>query len=137
MTTLREEEQGGPRARARVTPARRGEDGETTPARKGNPRSPFADGDQWRDRARRVAQCSPWRDRPASLAEIEAHTRAGGWVPGDWPWWVELPGWIYGYGIALPVHAVSYAVLWVIQRPGRLLVVCFVAALLWVAFQVG
>lgn len=97
----------------------------------------MTDGEQWRARARRIQQVSPWRDRPASLAEIEAHTRAGGWVPGDHPFWVELPGWVYGYCFALPLSAASYALLWVLQRPSRLLITLFIATLLWLSLTYG
>lgn len=98
---------------------------------------PLPSQEQLRDRAQRLAQVSPWRDRPASLAESWEHTRAGGWIPGDWPWWVELPGYVYGV-VNLAVRAPLYGLLWLIDRPiGRLFPFLITAFLLWGAWTWG
>ncbi len=83
---------------------------------------------------RRLASCSPYADRPASIRDVVDYTRAGGWVPGEHPLWVEAPGYLYGALVAVPVTVALYAVAWVLQRPSRLILACFVAWLLAVAW---
>lgn len=79
---------------------------------------------------RRLRDCSPYADRPASVRDVVDYTRAGGWVPGDHPLWVELPGYVYGWLVAVPVTVTLYAVAWVLQRPSRLALACFTTVLL-------
>lgn len=79
----------------------------------------------------RLMECSPYSGRPASIREVVEYTRAGGWVPGENPWWVEAPGYVYGWLVAVPVTVALYAVSWVLQRPTRLLMAVFIAGLLW------
>lgn len=97
----------------------------------------LADRKRWAAWASRLRECSPWTDRPRSLAEIERYTRAGGWVPGDHPKWVEAPGYAYGYVIALPLSALGYAGLWVLQRPSRVFVSLVVFFCIWLAVTFG
>ena len=81
---------------------------------------------------RRAKDCSPYADRPASIRDVVDYTRAGGWVPGEHPWWVEAPGYVYGALIAVPATVGLYVVAWVLQRPSRLVLTCFVGwLLLW------
>lgn len=68
--------------------------------------------------------------RPSSIAALLAYTRAGGWVPGERPDWVEWPGKAYGYVVAVPVTAALYAVAAVVARPSRLLLAGVVLGLL-------
>lgn len=84
--------------------------------------------------ARRLAGCSPYADRPASIRDVVDYTRQGGWVPGEHPWWVEAPGYAYGALVAIPVTVALYAIAWVLQRPSRLILACLVALLLAVAW---
>jgi hypothetical protein len=81
----------------------------------------------------RLSECSPYSGRPASIRDVVSYTRAGGWVPGEHEWYWELPGYLYGYLIAIPVTVGLYGVSWVLQRPGRLAVVALVIGLLWLA----
>ena len=83
---------------------------------------------------RRLKGCSPDADRPASIRDVVDYTRAGGWVPGEHPWWVEAPGYLYGALVAIPVTVALYAVAWILQRPSRLALACFTAVLLWWAW---
>lgn len=82
-------------------------------------------------KVRRLPSVDPWTGRPPSLKSVCDYTRAGGWVPGERSWQVELPGKFYGYCVAIPVLAVLYAVSFVLARPSRLLIVALVALLLW------
>lgn len=79
----------------------------------------------------RLQTVAPYSGRPASIRDVVEYTRAGGWVPGDHEWWVELPGYVYGYVVAIPVTVGLNTVAWVLQRFTRLLMVALVAGLLW------
>lgn len=83
---------------------------------------------------RGLAGSSPYADRPASIRDVVDYTRAGGWVPGEHPWWVEAPGYVYGALVAVPVTVVLYGVAWVLQRPSRLALTCLVGWLLYRAW---
>jgi hypothetical protein len=78
-----------------------------------------------------------WERQPESVADVWRYTRAGGWVPGDHSWKVELPGKVYGYCFAVPVTAVAHLLLWTVQRPARLIGVALLAGLLWWASGIG
>lgn len=82
---------------------------------------------------RRLRDCAPYTDRPASIHDVVTYTRAGGWVPGEHPWWVEAPGHVYGWVIAIPVTVALYIVAWVVQRGCRLLCVLGLYILLHLA----
>lgn len=128
-------ESGTPRVRAGV----RLRDGATGGGRETDSASASAlvtprDKSWWVQRGKRLASCSPYTDRPPSVAEVVAYVRAGGFVPGEHPWWVEAPGYAYGALVAVPVTAVGYALMWIVQRPTRLLCVLFVAVLLALAW---
>lgn len=82
----------------------------------------------------RLASCAPYTDRPPSLADVVGYVKAGGFVPGEHPWWVEAPGYVYGALVAVPATAVGYAVICTVQKPTRLLLVLFVLALLIAAW---
>lgn len=86
------------------------------------------------ERGRRLASCAPYTDRPPSLEQVVAYVRAGGFVPGEQPWWVEAPGYAYGALVAVPFTAVGYALMWTVQRPSRLALVLYVLALVWAAW---
>lgn len=127
MTTLREGARvGASRARARNAPARRG--GTDTPdaPAEGAPPRPFA----LRDHLVRVRDADPWRGRPWSLQEVWEHTCRGGWVPGDWPWWVEVPGYVYG-AVVLAMTVAAYGVLWILHRPWAHAAVWLLVGALW------
>lgn len=80
---------------------------------------------------RSAPSSSPWASPPPSLAALHAYTRGGEWVPGERAPVLEFLGKSYGYLIAIPVHAVAYAVLWVVERPTRLLL----ASVIWLALD--
>ncbi len=82
-------------------------------------------------KASRLSEVDPWTAQPPSLEALVEYTRAGGWVPGEHPEWVEAPGKVYGYLVALPVTAVLYALALIVQRPSRLVLAVLVAGLLW------
>jgi hypothetical protein len=86
------------------------------------------------ERGGRLASCAPYTDRPPSLADVVAYVRRGGFVPGTHPWWVEAPSYAYGALVAVPATALGYGVIWIVQRPTRLLCVLFVLALLFAAW---
>ncbi len=90
----------------------------------------LTDGDQWTARFQRLANCQPYTAQPASIASVVEHTRRGGWIPGEHPWWWEAPGYAWGYLVAIPGSAVGYAFLWLLQRPAWLLFVAFVLTML-------
>ena len=109
---------------------RRLRDGDTAGGQKADPLRLSA----LAERARGLAECSPYTDRPPSLEQVVGYVRAGGFVPGDQPWWVEAPGYAYGALVAVPATAVGYAFMWVVQRPSRLALVLYVLALVWAAW---
>lgn len=83
---------------------------------------------------RRILGCAPYEARPASVRDVVQYTAAGGWVPGEHPWWVEAPGRVYGVLIAVPLTMIANAVLWVTQRPTRAAVTSGVVVVaLWTA----
>lgn len=86
-------------------------------------------------RGGRLASCKPYTDRPPSVADVVAYVKAGGFVPGDHPRWIELPGYAYGALVAVPVTVAGYSLMWVVQRPSRLALVLFVLGLLWLAWN--
>jgi hypothetical protein len=86
------------------------------------------------ERGGRLGSCAPYTDRPPALADVVAYVRAGGFVPGQHPWWVEAPGYVYGALVAVPATALGYSLMWIVQRPTRLLCVLFVLALLFAAW---
>lgn len=62
-----------------------------------------------------------WSTPPTSVADLLAYTRSGAWVPGERAPVLEAAGKAYGYLVAVPVSVLLYAVAWLLQRPGRLL----------------
>jgi hypothetical protein len=72
----------------------------------------------------------PYTDRPASIQDVVKHTLAGGWVPGEQVWWKELPGYIYGFALSVPLTAIGFAVIWVGQRRLRVFAVALIIAFL-------
>lgn len=70
----------------------------------------------------RLKNSSPYTYRPESIRDVVGHTRRGGWIPGEHPWWVESPGYVFGLLVAIPATAMGNMLLWVAQRMGRTLV---------------
>lgn len=85
-------------------------------------------------RAAGAAQASPYTARPESVAQTVAYVRAGQFVPGDHPVWVELPGYLYGGLVAVPLTVAGNALVWMAQRPSRLALVMFVLGLVWLSW---
>lgn len=77
---------------------------------------------------------SIWDTQPPSLRQLAAHTRAGGWMPGDKPPLLEFAGFCYGWAVAVTVTAAAYLVLHVIQRPGRLALAVAVVTIVILAY---
>lgn len=73
--------------------------------------------------------CRPYTDKPASIRDVVTYTLAGGWVSGEREWYKELPGYIYGGLIAIPVTIILNSTLWVLQRPMRVMAVALILAL--------
>lgn len=67
----------------------------------------------------RVRDSSPYTYQPASIRDVVAYTKRGGWIPGKHPWWVESPGYGFGWLVAIPVTVVTVPLLFVTQRPMR------------------
>jgi len=84
-----------------------------------------------RSPAPRGARGSVWSESPASIAELVAYTAAGDWVPGERAPVLEFLGKAYGYLVAVPVSIALYAVAWLLQRPGRFALACFVGLVVW------
>jgi len=82
-------------------------------------------------RSPRAARGSIWAESPASIADLLAYTKAGDWVPGEQAPVLEFLGKVYGYLVAVPTSIALYAVAWLLQRPGRLALACFVALVVW------
>lgn len=72
-----------------------------------------------------------WTAQPPSLEALRSYTAQGGWVPGDLPWYAELPGKAYGYAVAIPLTALLYATSLLVQRPSRLIGAVLVLTLLY------
>jgi len=81
-------------------------------------------------RGARSAEQSLWGTPPASLADLKSYIHSAAWVPGD-ELVLEAIGRAYGYLIAIPASVALYAVAWIMQRPGRFLLACLVALLVW------
>ena len=69
---------------------------------------------------RRVTGAGFLRQTPASIADVAAYTKAGGWMPGNQARWLETCGKLYGYLVAVPATAGLFLVVWFVQRPTRL-----------------
>jgi len=67
---------------------------------------------------------------PPTIQSLLDYTRAGGWVSGDHPPQAELPGKVYGYGVAVPAVMVLYGLALIVMRAQRFLVAVLVIALL-------
>lgn len=67
----------------------------------------------------RLHASSPYTGRPESIRDVVRYTLAGGWIPGEHPWWVEAPGYLYGFLIAIPAAIVGNIILWITHRPSR------------------
>jgi hypothetical protein len=73
-----------------------------------------------------------WLDAtPATVGQVLAYTRAGGWIPGDRARWLEAFGKVYGFVVAVPVTVAAFVTLWFIQRPTRVVG----GVLLWYAVR--
>lgn len=72
--------------------------------------------------------------RPPSIRQLIEQTRSGNWAPGDQPPFVEFAGWIYGWVLGVAVAAVTYAVLFVREKPGRLTLAVAVAVIAYLAY---
>lgn len=73
---------------------------------------------------------SVWSLSPASPRELRAYILSSAWVPGDAPI-LEIAGRVYGYLIAIPVSLALYTAAWLLQRPGRFLLVAVLGLLIW------
>jgi hypothetical protein len=92
------------------------------------------------DQGRSVRDSGPLDYRPSSIRQVWQRTTQGGWIPGDHPWWVELPGYAFGFLVAVPATVLLAPQLYVLQRLGRtkvgaifcvLLVATRVAYIVW------
>lgn len=126
MTILDDTPKGALRARARDTTARHGDPDQPGKPVKSVSASAMDQAGHWLGQIR---EWEPYTTQPRSLAQVVSHTRRGGWIPGAHPWWWELPGYVWGYGVAIPVTAVSYALLTLVQFPAWLFAALLVVAL--------
>lgn len=112
----------GNRARAGVPPRPRVGAKTEDPAPVPLPRStnPLRHAGRWvRRMGARLKKCAPYTDRPASIRDVVRYTMAGGWIPGDHPWWWEAPGYVFGFVIAIPAAVIGNATLHVTHKPFR------------------
>lgn len=72
-------------------------------------------------------------EKPASVRECIAYTKAGGWMPGDRAPWLENIGKAYGYCIAVPATVLMDSIEWIVQKPTRLFLTVLAVTLLKVA----
>lgn len=117
---------GGAGVRGRARGRARAREGSPRDARKGSRRK-----DLTTALSHDSSHGAPWQERPSSLTELREiiHKKAGQHtaVPGARQAYIT-----FGYGVALPVSAVFYGVVWVCQAPGRLTV----AGTAWIILRV-
>lgn len=77
-----------------------------------------------------VRRSSPFHSAPASVADVIAYTRSGDWVPGEQARLLEAAGKAYGWIVAVPLSIAAYALVWVLQRPARMLLASIVATVM-------
>jgi hypothetical protein len=106
---------------------------DTGPAAIPPPTPPPAAGDSrlfsWRDVADYFTPPAPWADPPASLSELSSYAHVGAWAPRDG--FRRRLGIAYWYCLGLPATVTLRYGEWVMQRPGRLVTVLGLCALLW------
>jgi len=73
-----------------------------------------------------------WSDKRPSLRDLWLYGVYGRWTQASGP--VRVLGALYATVVAMPVHAATYLVNWIVERPARLLVAAMVAALIKLAF---
>ena len=79
----------------------------------------------------RLHDCSVYEGRPASIRDVVRYTAAGGWIPGDQPWYWESPGYVWGVLLAVPGVVVLNTAAWVIHKMGRAAVVGLIYLMFW------
>lgn len=127
-------------ARAPASPHHGGTDGYAEPdsgSRSGSSRT-VTMGERVAGLGARIRDARPYTAQPASIRDVVEYTRAGGWIPGDHPWWWESPGYAYGVIVAIPLTIMTHMALWVAQRPGRVFTVSVLyGLLLFAGVQLG
>lgn len=85
---------------------------------------------------------APWATPPASLEELASYAHVGQWAPSSGP--RRLLGIAYWYSVGLPTTVICRYAEWVAQRPGRLVTVLALGAVLhrttpgqWVTHSLG
>lgn len=82
------------------------------------------------DKARDIRRVSPFHSAPASIAEVITYTRSGDWVPGEQARLLEAAGKAYGWLIAVPLSIAAYALVWILQRPARMVLAAAVGTVM-------
>lgn len=68
-----------------------------------------------------------WSDKRPSLRDLWLYGVYGRWTHANGP--VRFAGATYATVVAFPLHAIGYSVLWIFERPARLLIASTVVAL--------
>lgn len=82
---------------------------------------------------RRIHTSDPYTGAPASIRDVVAYTRKGGWIGGDHGRLAESPGYAYGVVVAIPVTMILHALCWTLQKMGRVASVALIVGLLRLA----
>lgn len=84
---------------------------------------------RWRDVLDYFTPPAPWGDPPASLTDLSSYAHTAAWAPSRG--FRRRVGIAYWYLLGLPLTIVLRYAEWIVQRPGRLVVVLGLAAVLW------
>lgn len=78
---------------------------------------------------------SVWSQAPATPAELVRYARDGAWCAPE-STRLRTAGRVYSAVVAIPVTVAAYLTAWVVQRPGRLAAVVFLAAVIALSYLV-
>lgn len=74
-----------------------------------------------------------WSDKRPSLRDLWLYGVYGRWTHASGP--VRFAGAAYATVIAFPLHAIGYSVLWIFERPARLLIAAILVALTYLTLH--
>jgi hypothetical protein len=74
-----------------------------------------------------------WSDDRPSLRKVFLYGVYGRWTHAKGP--VRVAGAIYATVISLPIHAVAYTLLWIIERPARASVIAVIGSLTYLTLN--
>lgn len=74
-----------------------------------------------------------WSDKRPSLRDLWLYGVYGRWTQATGP--VRVAGALYATVVAFPFHAIGYSVLWIFERPARLLIAATIVALTYLTLH--